>query len=471
MCEKLPSLLEIVVVFHQVAGAFFDTGLLMVAQERCNATVAGVRQTCISQFYMCNNIMLGLTPLLFTFILAKLGDERSRKITICVPLLGYLISRSLLFCVILFHLPLEVMFATALLNGLSGGFPSFWSGIMALASDTSSAKDRSVRLIRIELAYGLAGLIGSLSSGHIFIHFTLSHDQGVVLAGCSCLCYLISLLYCLLGVKAPSRQAEACEQIGSTPPLGSDRVLGQSGWDHGSEAATRVEAEQNRGANRHPTETSRLLDYIARAKGKSSCCTAANFTVALLFTSGVLYDLSVTGGVDIIPMFVLKDPLNWDAVWVGYGSAAGYTIFLTSFLGVKVLSRYLKDTSLIVIGIVSFSTGMLIMAFVKRTYVFFIARAVMLFALIPLPTIRSLISKHIKETSYGKVLAVLQIIMTLAGVTSSISFIQIYLLTKDWYPNLCFSLSSVIGCLSIIPIILVERRSSEQSGYSRIPED
>ncbi|XP_059830849.1 thymic stromal cotransporter homolog isoform X2 [Hypanus sabinus] len=443
MCEKLPSLLEIVVVFHQVAGAFFDTGLLMVAQERCNATVAGVRQTCISQFYMCNNIMLGLTPLLFTFILAKLGDERSRKITICVPLLGYLISRSLLFCVILFHLPLEVMFATALLNGLSGGFPSFWSGIMALASDTSSAKDRSVRLIRIELAYGLAGLIGSLSSGHIFIHFTLSHDQGVVLAGCSCLCYLISLLYCLLGVKAPSRQAEACEQIGSTPPLGSDRVLGQSGWDHGSEAATRVEAEQNRGANRHPTETSRLLDYIARAKGKSSCCTAANFTVALLFTSGVLYDLSVTGGVDIIPMFVLKDPLNWDAVWVGYGSAAGYTIFLTSFLGVKVLSRYLKDTSLIVIGIVSFSTGMLIMAFVKRTYVFFI----------------------------GKVLAVLQIIMTLAGVTSSISFIQIYLLTKDWYPNLCFSLSSVIGCLSIIPIILVERRSSEQSGYSRIPED
>lgn len=200
---------------------------------------------------------------------------------------------------------------------------------------------------------------------------------------------------------------------------------------------------------------------------RSGCTPLSNITVVLLFAGGVLYDLSVAGGVDVIPMFILKAPLKWNAVWVGYGNAAGYTIFLTSFLGVKVLSRYLKDTSLIVIGMVSFSSGMLIMAYVKWTSLFFIARAVMMFALIPLPMIRSVISKQISDTSYGKVLGLLQIFLTLTGVIASTIFLKIYMLTEDWYPSLCFSMSSVISCLSIIPIIIVERRLSEPSRYSR----
>ncbi|XP_051875479.1 thymic stromal cotransporter homolog isoform X2 [Pristis pectinata] len=448
MCGKLPSFVEIVVALHQVAGAFFDTGLLMIAQQRCNTTAAGSKQKCISQFYMYNNLLLGITPLLFTFTLAKLGDQKSRKITIGVPLLGYLISRSLLLCVTLFHLALEVILCTALVNGLSGGFTSFWTGVMALASDTSPAEDRSVRFIRIELTYGLAGLIGSIASGHIFVHFTLSHYQGAVLAGCSCALYMLSFLYCILGLKVPSRQTQTAsagsEQVGSKTPLESDRLLDQARRGHVSETAAAVEVkQQNTITKGSPTEASGLLDRTARAQDEPGGCTPVNITVILLFTGGVLYDLSVTGGVDVIPMFVLKEPLNWNAVWVGYGNAAGYTIFLTSYLGVKVLSRYLKDTSLIVIGIVSFSTGMLIMAFVKWTYLFFI----------------------------GKVFGVLQILLTLTGVIASTIFVQIYISTKDWYPSLCFSLSSIISCLSIIPIILVERRLSEPSRYSRIPED
>ncbi|XP_041042704.1 thymic stromal cotransporter protein-like isoform X2 [Carcharodon carcharias] len=125
-------------------------------------------------------------------------------------------------------------------------------------------------------------------------------------------------------------------------------------------------------------------------------------------------------------MFVLKDPLNWIAVWVGYGNATGYPLFLTSFLGVVVFSRSLKDTPLIVTGMVSFSTGMLIISFLKWTFLYFIgsfpracatvaslcklfqpalfyraARVLMMVALIPLATIRSVISKQIKDTSYG----------------------------------------------------------------------
>ncbi|XP_069779346.1 solute carrier family 46 member 2 isoform X2 [Narcine bancroftii] len=467
MCGQLPSFVEIVVAFHQVAGAFYDTALLMVTQERCNATSQVKQQACISRFYMYNHLLLGITPLLFTCILARLGDQKSRRITIGVPLLGYLVARSLLFWVILFHLPLEAMLGTALLTGLSGGFTSFWTGVMALASDTSSVEKRSISFIRIEMTFGLAGMIGSVASGHIFIHF--SHAQGSVLAGCSCIFYAVSLLYCMLALQVPSKQTQplGSEQVQGRAPLESDRLLDGVGQRQGSEVATE---QQSRTINTSQSETS------GTGTAKTECelngqAPTSNVVMVLLFIAGIFYDLSVTGGVDVIPMFVLKDPLNWNAVQVGYGNAAGYTIFLTSFLGVKVLSRYFKDSSLIVMGMVSFSTGMLIMAFVKWTFLFYIARAVMMFALIPLPTIRSLISKQTRSTSYGKVLGRLQILLTLIGVIASTSFLKIYTSTEDWYPSLCFCLSSVISCLTIIPITIAEHRLSELSRRSRIPED
>eukprot|EP00061_Rhincodon_typus_P009853 g33663.t1 len=107
MCRKLFSSVEILVGLHQIAGAFYDTALLMLVQERSrsNSTTTASRaqqQGAISQFYMIYNLLLSLSPLLFTFFLAKLGDQKSRKITIWVPLVGYLVSRSLLLFVILF---------------------------------------------------------------------------------------------------------------------------------------------------------------------------------------------------------------------------------------------------------------------------------------------------------------------------------------------------------------------------------
>ncbi|XP_067839706.1 solute carrier family 46 member 2 isoform X2 [Heptranchias perlo] len=489
MCQKLCSFIEVVVAFHQIAGAFYDTALLMVVHERSklnsstpNATTSGgqedKQQDAVSQFYMIYNLLLGITPLFFTFSLAKLGDQKSRKITICVPLLGYLVSRSLLLFVILFHLPLEVMFGTAVLNGLSGGFTSYWTGVMALTSDISSEEKRSIRLIRVELTYGVAGMIGSIISGHIFIHFKISHYQGAVLVACSFILYAFSLLYSILGLKFSPEQTQpgslGKEQFSSTTSLEHASLLDQGQHGNGLSVDQATDGDEvgqeNASLNESQSETSRLLANQDNTRARDNP-KVDKVTVALLFTAGVFYDLAVTGGVDVLSIFVLKAPMKWNAVWVGYGNAAGYATFLTSFLGVVVFSRCLKDTSLIVMGIVSFSTGILIMAFMKWTFLFFIARAVMMFALIPLPTIRSVISKQIEGTSYGKAFGVLQILLTLTGVIASTIFLKIYMSTQGWYPTLCFILSSIISCLSVIPIIIVERRLSEPSGYSRIPED
>ncbi|XP_060701654.1 solute carrier family 46 member 2-like [Hemiscyllium ocellatum] len=364
-CRKLLSFVEILVGLHQIAGAFYDTALLMLVQERSgsNSTATGSRaqqQGAISQFYMIYIPLLKVSSLPITYFLACQGDEKGRKITIWVPLVGYLVSRSLLLFVILFDLPLQVMFATALLNGLSGDSAAFRAGIMAIASDTSSRVKRSVSLSRIELAYGVAAMIGSIASGHLFVYFKISHDQGAGLMAFSCLFYTLSLVYSIFGLK-PTQTGNG----------GYGSLLYQGECENGDQLRDPEETAWNRCQD----ETSMLLpkQNNARIQGiLGGNMSVDKITLALLFITGVLYGLGLSGAVDVLPIFVLKDPLNWNAIWVGYGNAVGYFIFLTSFFGVCTLSKYLRDTSLIVMGMVSFSIGMLIMAFTKWTFLYFI---------------------------------------------------------------------------------------------------
>ncbi|MBN3326334.1 TSCOT protein, partial [Atractosteus spatula] len=186
--------------------------------------------------------------------------------------------------------------------------------------------------------------------------------------------------------------------------------------------------------------------------GLCSLCTYGKTNIVLLFVSALLYDVSVGGAMEILISFVMKAPLEWGAKEVGYGNAAGFVIFITSFLGVWVFSRCLRDTTMIIIGMLSFASGIYVMAFVTKTYLFYIARALNLFALIPMPTIRSLLSKQVPGSSYGKIMILLQLSFTLAGVAYSPIFTKIYQATLDWFAGFVFTLSSILTCLAIIPI-------------------
>ncbi|KAJ1218660.1 hypothetical protein NDU88_006237 [Pleurodeles waltl] len=185
----------------KMGSSFYDTGLLMVVKNYYNhpnlsavALTDEVQQIAISNFYIINNLLFGLCPLPSAYILARLGDKKHRKITICVPLIGYLMSRLLLLLVILLDWLTEVMFGSAALNGLTGGFTTYWAGIMALGSLNSSESKRSVRLLIIELTYGLAGFAGSLASGHIFIYFKRETSSGY---GAGLLNSCLLLMHCI----------------------------------------------------------------------------------------------------------------------------------------------------------------------------------------------------------------------------------------------------------------------------------
>uniref|UniRef100_A0A8C5TU09 Solute carrier family 46 member 2 n=1 Tax=Malurus cyaneus samueli TaxID=2593467 RepID=A0A8C5TU09_9PASS len=427
--------IEPVVAGSQVASAFYDTALLLVVKNYYNQTnstapsqaLEDAQQKAVSNFYIIYNLVLGLSPLVSAYGLSKLGDRMHRKIPICIPLLGYLGSKTLLLLMILLGWPVEVMYGAAAFNGLTGGFTTLWAGIMALGSLGSSESRRSLRLIIIELVYGLAGFLGSMASGYLFIGFSDHYREGTVLVCCSIACYAFCLLYSFFVLTVP-KPAASCP----AKAKGAEEVGGQ----------LPAHTEAAAAGNSQPSEDS-ISTRVSPSK----------LTIILLFLAAILYDFAVVGAMNVLPLFLLREPLNWNAVEIGHGNAAGYVIFVTSFLGVFVFSRCLRDVTMIIIGVVSFSAGILIMAFVQWTFLFYIARAVMLFALIPLPTIRSMLSKHVEGSSYGKVFVLLQLSLVTTGVVTSTVYNKIYQNTLEWYSGFCFILSFLAGCLTLVPLM------------------
>lgn len=274
-------------------------------------------------------------------------------------------------------------------------------------------------MMRVELLYGLAGLVGSLSSGHLFLVFSTSVGHGVVLLIVSTLLHLFILIHSivLLQVKEVS-SSETCHILSPAPD------------DDGAAAV----AEAPTGINM--------------------------VNVVLLFAAAFLYDFAVGGAMEILGVFVMKEPLSWSASQVGYGNAAGSTIFLTSFLGVMLFRRCaVSDVAIILIGMLSFALGIYFMSFVTATYMFYLARSLNMFALIPTPIIRSLLSQQVPSTSYGTVLTSLQLAMKFAGLAYIPAFTKIYQGTLVWFPGFVFTLSSVFSVLGMIPISIVGCRA------------
>lgn len=141
--------IDTIIVMEQLGSTLFDTALQMVVRDRCaNATYPdGSRenseQKAITNFYMTNNLIIKLTPIIPALLLARLSDRGWRRAPIVSPLSGYLLSRIALLLVLLLDLPLKVMFGAAALYGLSGGFSAYWAGVMTIASLGSTATDRS----------------------------------------------------------------------------------------------------------------------------------------------------------------------------------------------------------------------------------------------------------------------------------------------------------------------------------------
>jgi len=213
VCRRIEPL----VALQQLGSALFDTALQMVVKERCadddgalnGTSTVDSRQRAMSDFFMTYNLLAKLTPIVPAIILAKLGDRGWRKAPIISPLVGYMLSRLTLLLVVTLRLPIQVMWVGVTLHGFSGGFSAIWAAVMTVVSLGSAEHQRSMVMMRVELLYGLAGLVGSLVSGHLFQLYDSHVGQGTVLVGTSLLLYGLCLLYAVFLLEVRRRRDTA----------------------------------------------------------------------------------------------------------------------------------------------------------------------------------------------------------------------------------------------------------------------
>uniref|UniRef100_A0A1A8ICE1 Solute carrier family 46, member 2 n=1 Tax=Nothobranchius kuhntae TaxID=321403 RepID=A0A1A8ICE1_NOTKU len=322
------------------------------------------------------------------------------------------------------------MFGAAAVFGLCGGFGAYWPGVITLASLGSTETERSKVMMKVEFLYGSAGLVGSLVSGHLFQLYSSSLGHGTILLAFSTLLYLTCLLFSIILLKVKQVRIE--------------------------------DQEENYHLLSHATRNTRM-DVSPAGKNIVN--------LVLLFAAAFLYDFAVGGAIGMLGPFVLKSPLSWTATQVGYGNAAGCLIFLTSYVGVLVLRRCVSDETMILIGMLSFASGIYVMSFVTTTAMFYFARALNLFALIPMSTIRSVVSQQVPASACGTTLTLLQMTLKAAGLAYIPAFTKIYQNTLDWLPGFVFLLSSIFTVLSMIPISIVGCRRAQKQLYIRIQGD
>ncbi|KAL4634814.1 hypothetical protein GN956_G14354 [Arapaima gigas] len=406
------GLVEPVVVIDTVGNSFFELALTLAVYNRTLEEAAGhsdEAQAQSSHFFLVHRTLACLLSLVSTVLLGRLSDRLGPRVLLVVPQVGSILGKCFLLFFLLFQLPLAVLYAGAAVYGLSGGAPAYWGGVVSLAALSSGRGRRSLKLNAVDFSSGVAGVIGGLVAGYIY----QTGRSGVALTLTSLGLCFAGLLYSTFLLSYP---------VATVTP-----------------------------ATRAPREA-KLQDRKA---------------VALLFSALVLFLMGVSGAENVLCLFVLKPPLNWDSVWCGYGRAATDAMYLSSFLGVLLLSRSLGDTALILLGIVSNCTGMAIMAFATHSWVYFLGRGIMMFACIPMPTIRAELSKILDAQLYGRVFGLLQSTLAVTEVVSIILFASVYPLTLGWFGGFSFLLSCAISYLSALPILYLNCRWTRQ-GYEAI---
>ncbi|XP_061484476.1 lysosomal proton-coupled steroid conjugate and bile acid symporter SLC46A3 [Rhineura floridana] len=344
--------------------------------------------------------------ILVAFVLVANGDRWGRKISLAFPLVGNLISSFFLSVMSYWSLPLSLLFITAFISGLFGGLATFLGGAFSFVVDLcENQKQKIIRIAVVDLIFGLMSGLGGLSSGYILkdIGFTLTFVMISLL-------HTVNFFYvtCFLDdtVQVSDVQPQSLRE-GLKETFSGVYVLFQS----------------------------------------SSC--RKRTSIILLLCTFMTYLFTMFGGITLYTLYELNAPLCWNAIYIGYGSAASTSISLIGFLGLLLLSKCLRDIYIVYLGIFSYIGGAVMAAFANTTLLMFLVRVPSLLHFISIPVLRSMLSKVVLPKEQGAIFACIACLEVVTGTLALAVFDSLYAVTVGWFPGFSFLFSAG---LCIIPL-------------------
>ncbi|XP_059207551.1 lysosomal proton-coupled steroid conjugate and bile acid symporter SLC46A3 [Centropristis striata] len=390
-----------------------------------------------SLFSLYTELFSTIPSLVVTLMLVAYSDRGGRKITIIMPLIGTLIYTLSFLTVSYFELNIYLLIGSSLLSSLFGGLGTFLGGCFAYIADLcEDGRQKTMRMAGVDMMIGLLSGVASISTGY-FLRAAGFNWPFLTSALCQCLI----LLYAIFILEETVKKAPTDAIILDGSPQSS--------------------------------AMKQMMYGVYRMFTGASCRTRTVLVLLILiFTS---FSFAYVGGISLVTLYELGEPLCWTEILIGYGSALSTTVFVTSFLGVMAFTYCGVPQLLIVLmGILSVIAGMILLAFAKTTLLMFIVRVPMLLAIMPFPVLRSMISKIIPKSEQGALFACLSFLESLTTNVAGAVFNTVYAATVAWYPGFVFLLSAglcavpliVLGAVGLVGVDVTEEVKKPEPVFS-----
>ncbi|XP_029375193.1 solute carrier family 46 member 3 [Echeneis naucrates] len=393
-------------------------------------------QRATSLFSLYTELFSTIPSLVVTLLLVAYSDRGGRKITIIMPLIGTLIYNLAFLTVSYFELNVYLLIGSSLLSSLFGGLGTFLGGCFAYIADLcEDGRQKTLRMAGLDMMIGLLAGVASISTGYFL---RAAGFNWPIMT--SVLCQCLILLYAIFILE---------ETVKKTP----------------ANAVTLNESSQNSALKQM------IYGFCKMFTTSSRRCRTILVLLMLLFVS---FSFAYVGGISLMTLYELNKPLCWTEILIGYGSALSTTVFLVSFVGVFAFTHCgVPQLVIVLIGILSVASGMILLAFTKTTLLMFIVRVPMLLSIMPFPVLRSMMSKIISKSEQGALFACLSFLDSLTNNVSTAVFNSIYAATVSWYPGFIFLLSAglcaiplfIVGVLGVIGVdVEAEVKNPEEDG-------
>ncbi|XP_028840050.1 solute carrier family 46 member 3 [Denticeps clupeoides] len=370
-------------------------------------------QRAASLFSLHTELFSMVPSLAVTFLLVAYSDQCGRKITIVLPLVGSILYCCSFLAVSFFQLGLNWLIAASVASALFGGIGTMLGGCFSYVADLcQDGQGRTLRIAGVDMVIGLLSGVASISSGYFVRAAGFNWPLFT-----SALCQFLNLLYAVLVLeesRVPERSGEVTCRAAARGLLLGVRQLFVGGGHR------------------------------------------RNVLLPVLMVTFALFSFSDIGSMSAITLYELNEPLCWNEVLIGYGSALSTIVFLTSFVGVLVLSRCASDVTIVFIGMVSVTTGLVMIAFARTTLMMFLVRIPMLLGVMPFPVLRSMMSKVVSTSEQGALFACVAFLESLSGNVALAAFSSIYAATVAWYPGFTFLLAAALCFIPIVMLSIVK---------------
>ncbi|XP_013858715.1 solute carrier family 46 member 3 [Austrofundulus limnaeus] len=381
-----------------------------------------------SLFSLYSEVLSTIPSLIMTLMLVAYSDRAGRKVTIIMPLIGTLLYTVAFLAVSFFELNVYLLIGSTFLSSLFGGLGTFLGGCFAYVADLCEEdRQKTLRMAGLDMMIGLLSGAASISTGY-FLRAAGFNWPFLTSALIQCLILLYAVF--ILG-----------ETVKRAPTDGSP-----------GRAALK-----------------QIIIRIYRIFAGTSCRFKA--VLALLMAIFTSFSFAYIGGVNMVTLYELNEPLCWSEILIGYGSALSTAVFVVSFLGVSALTYCgVPQLVIVLLGILSVASGMSLMAFAKTTVVMFIVRIPMLLSIMPFAVLRSMMSKIVSKSEQGALFAYVSFLENFTTNVSSAVFSSIYFATVAWYPGFVFLLSAVLCAIPLSALLTVAVIGVDVSSETKRPE-